>query len=82
MTRKRLKKFLLETRNQLEKDVDILVKDIKVKDRVIEQLNDKVTAIKSNCIPNENITIESRVQQAVHDEKEQNVNITHPNDNI
>ena len=58
MTRKRLKKFLLETRNQLEKDVDILVKDIKVKDRVIEQLNDKVTAIKSNCIPNENYNIE------------------------
>ena len=70
------KEILLQTRNQLEKDVDILVKDIKVKDKVIEQLIDKVTAIKSNCIANENINSESRVEQDVHDAKEQNLNIT------
>ena len=70
------KEILQETRNQLEKDVDILVRGIKVKYRFIKQLNDKVTAIKSYRIPNANTNIESLVQHAVHDAKEQNVNIT------
>ena len=53
-----------------------LVRGIKVKYKFIKQLNDKVTAIKSNHIPNENINIESRVEQAVYDAKEQYVTIT------
>ena len=35
------KQSLLETINQHEKDVDILVKDIKEKDKIIEQLSEK-----------------------------------------
>ena len=72
----RAKEILLQTRNQLEKDVDTLVKDIKRKDKIIEQLNDKVTAIKSDHIPSEKINIESRVEHEVYDAKEQNVSIT------
>ena len=42
---KKAKEILLETRNQLEKDINILVKDIKGKEKIVEQLNDKITAI-------------------------------------
>ena len=44
---------LLDTINQQKKDVDILLNDIKEKDKIIENLIKKITAFRSDCIPNE-----------------------------
>ena len=53
---------LLETINQNNKDVDILENNLKEKkNKIIEQLIEKVTAIRSHCILTEDINIESWV---------------------
>ena len=67
---------LLETINQHEKDVDILVNNIKEKDKIIEQLIEKVSAARNDRIPSEDINIESRVEQEVYLANEQNPIIT------
>ena len=52
------------------------IKRHKRKDKIIEHLIEKVTAIRSDRIPSENINMESRVEKEIYDSKEQNVNIT------
>ena len=64
---------LLETIKKHEKDVDILVNNIKEKDKIIEQLIEKVSAVRNDRIPSEDINIESRVEQEVYLANEQNL---------
>ena len=54
---------MLDTRNKPVKYVTILVTEIHAKDKIIEHLNDVVTALKYEPRLNENVDIELRQEQ-------------------